>query len=143
MSAIKQYLDLFSQHRDLIDSNSATAINSLRKEAFDILSTTPLPKAGSDNYENFDAEKMLAPDYGLNIARLEIDVNPAASFHCDVPKLSAHPFFVINDTFSSSLCEAESLPEGVEVGSLREFAEKDTRTFGKYYGKAADMSNLM
>ncbi|MDE6297007.1 MAG: SufD family Fe-S cluster assembly protein, partial [Muribaculaceae bacterium] len=28
-------------------------------------------------------------------------------------------------------------------GTLREFAEKDTQSFGKYYGKAADMSNLI
>lgn len=142
MSALKQYLDLFSEHRELIDTNSAPAINECRQKAFDILSNTSLPKAGSDNYENFNAERMLAPDYGLNIARLNIDVNPAASFHCDVPKLSSNPFFIINDSYVTSSVE-ESLPDGVEAGSLKDFASRDRETFEKYYGKCADINNPM
>ena len=142
MSALKQYLDLFRQHRKLIDDNSASAINALREEAARKLEHTTLPREGSDNYENFDAEAMLAPDYGLNIAGVDIDVNPAASFHCDVPKLSAHPFFVLNDTFATGI-DSTSLPEGVEAGSLRKFAEKEKDFCAKYYGQAAELENPM
>ncbi|MDE6717905.1 MAG: SufD family Fe-S cluster assembly protein [Muribaculaceae bacterium] len=138
MSALKQYLDLYREHRDLIDSHSAEAINSRRQEAFDVLTDARLPKAGSDNYENCDMEALLAPDYGLNIARLDIDVNPHATFHCDVPKVTAHPFMVINDTYAPY---TDSLPEGVEAGSLKELAGKDPDLFNRFYGQAADMRN--
>lgn len=139
MNALTQYLDLYRNHRDIIDANSAEPINALRPEAFSILENTTLPKAGSDNYENTDLEAMLAPDYGLNIAKIDIDVNPAASFHCDVPKISGQPFLVINDTFSGQ--SVTNLPEGVEAGSLRKFAQENPELFSRYYGKAADLKN--
>lgn len=143
MSALKQYIDLFRDHRDIIDSHSAPAINALRRRAFDSLDGVELPKPGADNYENTDLETMLSPDYGLNIARLNIDVNPAATFHCDVPRISSHPFIVINDSYVENPRSYEGLPEGVEVGSLKEFALKDPTTFAHFYGKEADMANPM
>ncbi|MDE5807129.1 MAG: SufD family Fe-S cluster assembly protein [Muribaculaceae bacterium] len=143
MDALNQYLDLYRDHRDLIDLHSAPAINALRPEAFETLKDATLPRPGSDNYENVDLEAMLAPDYGLNIAKLNIDVNPAATFHCDVPRISPNPFLVVNDTFSATRKSLDSLPEGVEIGSLKEFAEKDPDTFSKFYGKAADIKNPM
>jgi len=141
MSAINQYLDLFRDHRDIIDANSAAPLNALRDEAARSLLDNPLPKAGSDNYENADLEAMLAPDYGLNIARVNIEVNPSASFHCDVPRLSSSFFLMINDSFAETPRSRENLPEGVEAGSLRSFAEAEPELFEKYYGKAADMKN--
>lgn len=143
MSALTQYLDLYRQHRDIIDSHSAEAINRHREDAFRILESASLPKPGSDNYENTDLEALLAPDYGLNIAKLDIDVNPAATFHCDVPRISSNPFLMVNDTFAASPKSYEALPEGIEVGSLRDFASQDQETFRKYYGKAADLKNPM
>ncbi|MDE6256322.1 MAG: Fe-S cluster assembly protein SufD [Muribaculaceae bacterium] len=143
MSALTQYLDLYRQHHDIIDSHSAEAINRHREDAFRILESASLPKPGSDNYENTDLEALLAPDYGLNIAKLDIDVNPAATFHCDVPRISSNPFLMVNDTFAASPKSYEALPEGIEVGSLKEFASQDQETFRKYYGKAADLKNPM
>lgn len=143
MSALQQYLDLYRQHRDILDSHSAEPVNGRREEAYAILETATLPKAGSDNYENTDLEAMLAPDYGLNIAKLDIDVNPAATFHCDVPRLSSNPFLVVNDSFASSSESLSGLPEGIEVGSLKDFALREPETFSEFYGKAADMKNPM
>lgn len=51
-------------------------LNALRHEAYRLLQDMKLPAEGDDNYENCDLEAMLAPDYGLNIARVDIDVNP-------------------------------------------------------------------
>ncbi|MDE7413845.1 MAG: Fe-S cluster assembly protein SufD [Muribaculaceae bacterium] len=141
MSALKQYLDLYSEHHDILDAHSAEAINSRRCEAFQKLSEMTLPKAGSENYENCDPEGLLAPDYGLNIAKLDIDVNPAASFHCDVPRLSSAPFMVINDTFSCSSESLSRLPEGVEAGSIRQLADENPDLFNQYYGNAASLDN--
>lgn len=139
MSALKQYLNLYREYHSLIDSHSVPGINAWRPGAAKILEDTVLPKANYGNYKNCDLNAMLAPDYGLNIARLDIDVNPAATFRCDVPTLTPTPFIVVNDTVTESGCR--ELPEGVFAGSLCEFANKEPELFDRFYGKAADMTN--
>lgn len=139
MNALTQYLDLYREHAGLIDSNSAPAMNALRPEAAAILKDTTLPKADYGIYQNCDLSAMLAPDYGLNIARIDIDVNPAATFHCDVPKLGGEPFVVTNDIVNPS--SPALLPEGVYAGSMREFAQKNPDLFASFYGKAAAIDN--
>lgn len=141
MSALKQYLDLFREHCDLIDANSGGPLNSLRRDAFHILKDMELPKEGADNYENCDLEGMLAPDYGLNIAKVNIDVNPQATFRCDVPMLTSSLFMLVNDTFVTASGACDSLPEGVEVGSLREFALDYPEKVAEFYCRIADIKN--
>ncbi len=141
MSALKQYLDLFDKHHDLIDANGAAPLNAVRSAALQMLKDMKLPKEGADNYENCDLEEMFAPDYGLNIAKLDIDVNPQATFRCDVPMLSTSLFMLVNDTFAATAGAFESIPEGVEVGSLRKFAADHPGQIAEYYGKLADLKN--
>lgn len=141
MSALKQYLNLFEEHHDLIDANGAAPLNALRPAALQMLKDMKLPKEGADNYENCDLEEMFAPDYGLNIAKLDIDVNPQATFRCDVPMLSTSLFMLVNDTFAATAGAFESIPEGVEVGSLRKFAIDHPGQIAEYYGKLADLKN--
>lgn len=141
MSALKQYLDLFDKHHDLIDGNGAAPLNALRPAALQMLKDMKLPKEGADNYENCDLGEMFAPDYGLNIAKLDIDVNPQATFRCDVPMLSTSLFMLVNDTFAATAGAFESIPEGLEVGSLRKFAADHPGQIAEYYGKLADLKN--
>ncbi len=138
MSALNQYLELYSQHRELVDSNSARLLNALRPAAYNMLKGMTLPKGGSDNYENCDLEEMLAPDYGINIANVPIDVNPAATFSCDVPTLSRSLSMLINDTYTSTSTAEEN---GVVVCSLREAARNYPEIVSTYYSKAAQLSN--
>lgn len=141
MSALQQYIDLYDQHSGLIDSHSARPLNDLRRHAAEILRNSSLPREGTDNYENVNLEKMLAPDYGLNIAKIDIDVNPDASFQCNIPTLSRGIFMLVNDTFAHTDTAYDNLPKGVEIGSLRSFALNYPHLVEKYYGKIADMKN--
>ena len=141
MNALKQYIDLYREHQQLIDANGAGPLNALRGKACEVLMRDGLPKAGSDNYENCDLEAMLAPDFGLNITRIPLDVNPAATFRCDVPLLSTSLFMLVNDMFAEKEGSRDGLPEGVEIGSLRTFALDYPEEVGKYYGKLADLNN--
>ncbi len=139
--ALRQYVELYRAHRELIDSHSAPAVNALRPEACAALEGRELPAKGTEDYEHTDLEGMLAPDYGVNVARVPIDVNPAASFRCDVPHMSTSLFFLINDTFAESKGARHGLPEGVEVMGLRTFAEKYPDLAREHYGSLADMRN--
>lgn len=141
MNALKQYADLYREHRDLIDTNGAAPLNALRPAALAQVEGSCLPPPGADNYEHCDLEGMLAPDYGINLADVNIEVNPQATFRCDVPALTSSLFMLVNDTYLETPESRAALPEGVEVGSLRDFARNNPELVERYYGKAADMSN--
>ena len=143
MNALKQYIDLYDEHRQLVESNSAPLLNERRAEARDALSACVLPKKGSENYEHTDLSAMLATDYGINIARQQISVNPAASFRCDVPNMSTALFFLINDAWARTDNSFNKIPDGVVIGSLRKVAAERPELLADYYGKVADMSNPM
>ena len=66
---------------------------SLRKEAYHILRNISLPQKGSENYNITDLQEILAPDYGLNLGRLNLAVDKKAPFHCGVPNLTNNLFF--------------------------------------------------
>ena len=141
MNALNQYIELFQSARKVLDLNSAPVLNSHREEAYEALKNTGLPKAGSENYEHTDLQAILAPDFGLNLGKVNIDINPAATFHCDVPDLSSYLFLNLNDTFVNAFREGVSLPEGVTAGSLREIAEKNPELVDRYYARLAPLSN--
>lgn len=141
MDSLRQYIELYKQHTALIDRNSAAPLNALRSRACAILESKPLPPYGSENYETTDLNRLLEPDFGLNIAKLNLDVNPAASFRCDVPRLAANLFIVANDTPIETSSSYTDMPEGVEIGSLREFARRKPEEIADFYGTIADLEN--
>lgn len=140
MDALKQYLDLYLDHKDLLCGKSAPGFNRLREEALRNLELTGLPKKGSENYELTDIPAMLTPDYGLNIARVPLEVNVAEGFRCGLPHLSSALFFLLNDSFAEARGARHNLPEGVEIGPLSCYM-KDGGEAEKIYGTIADLAN--
>lgn len=141
MDAIRQYIDLFEAHRQTVDNGSCAPLNALREEALRMLRENLLPEKGSENYETTDLAEMLSPDYGLNIRRVPVDVNPSATFHCGVPNLSTSLFFNVNDLYAEASGARNGLPDGVYIGSIRRFAAEHPDVCGRYYGKCADLTN--
>lgn len=137
MSSEKQYIDLFETQRQAIDSHSAQVLNAVRDEAFEDFKRQGFPSRKVERYKYTDMDKLFAPDYGLNINRIEIPVNPYNVFSCDVPNLSTSLYFVVNDTFYKKALPKAGLPEGVDVMSLKEAAEQQPEVIAKYYGKIA------
>lgn len=139
-NALKQYLDLYEQHKELLCGKSAAGFNDLREEAYRNLKALGLPKKGSENYELTDLRGMLAPDYGLNIARVPIDVNVAEGFKCGIPHLSSALFFLLNDMWGESKTARRLLPDGITVGPLSAYMKENGQAT-RYYGKIADPAN--
>ena len=137
MTVVKQYTDLYLQAQGLINKHSAHILNERREAAFTLLKAVGLPSMSCQDYAHTDLHAMFAPDYGLNLNRVEIPVNPYEVFTCDVPNLSTSLFFLVNDSFYSKSIPARCLTEGVFTGSLREFAEKYPQIADKYYNKQA------
>jgi len=140
MSVYNNYIDIFSQNRDLIDKGSAGAMNALRDKAKECLKRNGLPHKNLEEYLHTDVASWFEPDWGLNLSRLDMHVDKAQAFKCNVPNLSTLLYFLANDEFTVSDTSAKaSLPEGVFVGSLSEAARNHPEMVDPYYGQLADM----
>lgn len=135
--AARQYMDIYAQCRDMIHSHSCDVMNAPRDAAYDDFCRQGLPTRKVERYKYTDMAPLFAPDYGLNLNRLEIPVNPYEAFRCDVPNLSTSLYFVVNDAFYTKLQPKGHLPEGVIIGSLAEEAAKKPHLIGKYYSRIA------
>ena len=141
MNALTQYIELYRKNSDLVNKGSSPVMNRLRREALDIIESTVLPKKGSENYETIDLNALLEPDYGINLARIDIDVNPKAPFRCGIPNLTPSIFFLENDIYREIKDARKNFPEGLYVGSLRNFCNEYPEAAARYYGKTADIRN--
>jgi Fe-S cluster assembly protein SufD len=141
MRVEQQYIDLFSQTKELICSHSADLLNAPREQAFADFERLGFPTREAEEYKYTDISRYFAPDFGLNLKRLPIPVNPYEVFRCDVPNMNTALYFVVNDAFYQKSCHRHALPEGVIFGSLKEMAERHPELLANYYGKLADTSD--
>ena len=130
-----QYIELYKQTRAMIHEHSSDVMNSVRDEAFERFASAGFPSKKVERYKYTDIQKLFAPDYGLNLNRLTIPVDPYNAFRCDVPNLSTSLYFVVNDGFYQDEKPKGHLPEGVVIGSLKEFATSE------YYNQLAGKAN--
>ena len=121
----------------MICSHSAEVMNSVRDKAYEDFKSQGFPSKKVERYKYTDIAKLFEPNYGLNINRLDIPVNPYDAFRCDVPNLSTSLYFVVNDAFYKKSEPKALLPEGVIVDSLKNQAERNPELIAKYYAKLA------
>ena len=112
-------------------------MNALRDEAYRDLEQSGFPTKRVEDYKYTDVEALFAPDYGLNIGRLDIPVNPYDVFKCDVPNMSTSLYFMVNDTFYNRALPKAALPEGVILGSLKELSAQYPELVARHYGRLA------
>ncbi|MBR1412879.1 MAG: Fe-S cluster assembly protein SufD [Prevotella sp.] len=144
MSSEQQYIELYEQARQMIFNHAPEEMNAVRDEAFEDFKRQGFPSRKVERYKYTDIDKLFAPDYGVNLNRLEIPVDPYQAFRCDVPNLSTSLYFVVNDTFYNKALPQASLPTGVIIGSLRDhFSHRSPLTahLSKYYAKLAKTSD--
>ena len=129
----------------MICEHSSDVMNAERDAAFERFASGGFPTRKVERYKYTDMQALFAPDYGLNLNRLQIPVDPYSAFRCDVPNLSTSLYFVVNDMFySGEGLEVRGeriphalakLPEGVIIGSLKDFATSE------YYNRLAGQAN--
>ncbi len=141
MNIEKQYIELYDQYHSLIDNHASPILNALREKAMSDFRVTGFPSPNDEEYKHTNIPDLFAPDYGLNLNRLEIPVNPYEVFRCDVPNLSTLLYFVVNDSFYTKENPKVKLPEGVLIGSLNEMARSHPDLVQRYYGKQACTQN--
>lgn len=141
MNALTQYIELFDSNRAMVEEGSSAAMNRLREAARTALSEAHLPQRGDEGFEKTSINDMFAPDFGVNIARVNLPVDVAATFRCDVPNMSTLLALVANDKFVPTDSLLRNLPGGVTVCSLSQaLADKDSRA-AEFYGKVAPLTD--
>ena len=140
MGAKQQYIDLYSENKELILQHSSDVMNKHREKAFADFNLLGFPSQKQEEYKYTNVDKLFEPDYGLNLSRIHIPVNPYEIFKCGVPILSTSLYFVVNDIFYDKALPKAHLPEGVLLGSLKRLSAEHPELIGKYYGKLADTS---
>ena len=155
MASEQQYIELYEQCREMICEHSSDVMNNVREEAFRRFSASGFPTRKVERYKYTDIEQLFAPDYGLNLNRLQIPVDPYEAFRCDVPNLSTSLYFVVNDMFYHASKKEDSskrvatgtarLPEGVIIGSLKDFAQSAyyNRLAGQAHDATTDLNTML
>lgn len=121
--AFSQYADLYREvGESRPDSPFIRRINRAGAEAY---------RAAADAFRHdpmgipeTEADRMLAPDYGVNVMRVDLPVDAAAAFHCGVPSLNSYLAVIANDAFHPTPQLLRNVPEGLTVCSLRDVPER-------------------
>jgi Fe-S cluster assembly protein SufD len=137
VGAEKQYIELYDTCRGMIFGHSTDVMNRERDAACDTFRRLGLPDRKQERFRYTSLQDVFAPDYGVNLNRLEIPVDPYEAFRCDVPNLSTSLYFVVNDTFYSQALPKSQLPEGVVIASLADVARSNPALVEKYYNRLA------
>ena len=137
----QQYIDLFQQSRSDLDGHSSQGMNVHREAAFETFKQIGFPTSKLEDYKHSNIARAFDAKLGLNLRNVPVEVDPYDAFKCDVPNLATHLYFLINDRYYDKIEQEEALPDGVFVGSLRDFSEKYPEQFEAHYGKIADYSD--
>lgn len=140
-TALQQYIDLYDQHQAAIESHAPAALNALRPMARQALEGAVLPRKGDDDYEATDLERLLAPDYGVNVNRIPFAAGASQPFNCDVPNMSTCLYFFYNDVFARSATARRQPGNGVVVESMAEAAVNHPDLLSRYYGTLANLGD--
>ena len=141
MNSEKQYIDLYHECRQQICDHSADAMNAVRDTAFADFQRQGFPTRKVERYKYTSIDELFEPNYGLNINRLEVPVDPYKAFRCDVPNLSTSLYFIVNDQFRQALQPKENLPEGVVVTSLADYANANPEFVERHYARLANTAD--
>lgn len=138
MNGEKQYVDLYAHARAVIFQHGSPVMNGVRDAAFEDFKRLGFPSRKVERYRYTDMAALFAPNYGLNLNRLDIPVKPNEAFKCSVPNLSTSLYFIVNDAFHAKALPRATLPEGVIVDSLRKVADTHPQLVSKYYAQLAE-----
>ena len=77
MSSESQYIELYRECRSMIHQHSAPLMNALRDEAMADFEAQGFPSQKVERYKYTDVAKAFAPNYGVNLNRVNIPADTA------------------------------------------------------------------
>ena len=130
---MKQYTQIYLENRDTVHANSCPVMNALRDNACALLENASLPRKGDEDHEATDIAAQYAPDYGINLRRIDFNIDAAHTFQCDVPNMSTQKIYYFNDIPHLAQFSAAA----PIVMTIAEACEKHPEIVVENYGKIA------
>ena len=106
MSSEKQYIDLYERYRKVIFDHSSDIMNAVRDTAFEDFKRQGFPSRKVERYRYTDIQEVFAPDYGLNLNRLDIPINPYEAFPTSVRPI----ILLLTMLFIRTICRKQRCP---------------------------------
>ncbi len=138
----KQYIDLYLEHKSLVERDAPSLLNEKREFACQMLREMGLPPFKSEEYQRIDVPSAFDKNYGLNLNRAILPAEDSLAYSCDIDKEDlAVKSSVFNDDYRQTFFEnaKRRLPKEVFVGSIVEFATLYPEIAAKHYAKAAEV----
>lgn len=136
-----QYIELYSQNKDVLDKSSDATINNLRSNALEHFEKNGFPSRKLEDYQNSDIVQQFRDSYELDLNN-KTNKNPYTNeYSSSIMNLTSQLYFTVNSHLYTQNLPKTSYPKGVFVGSFNEFSNSHPDIFSKYYGKLADIEN--
>jgi FeS assembly protein SufD len=130
----QEYIDLYRENKETLKANSSEILNKNRDAAFERFCVIGLPDKDNEEFKNVNINELFSVNYGLNIRRLPIPVNPRDAFCCDVLGINSYLYFVVNDAFYPANNNTP-LPEGVIISGINSVSITNADLPEKYFSK--------
>lgn len=133
----EQYIKLFEEENGTLRAGSCEVMNDRREAAMNDFKRLRFPSRKVERYRYTDAGKAFAPDFGLNLRRLNFNVDPYEAYRCSVPHMDSTLYYMINDIFYASSLPKRTCHGDVYVGSLRAYSLSHPEFVKSRYGRLA------
>ncbi len=137
MKSEQQYIDLYESSKHRFDELGTPLLTAEREAAAEAFTRTGFPSGKDERYRYTDVQALFSLDFGLNINRLPVSLDPYKTFRCFVPNLNSLLYFIVNDTFCPPQTPIAALPDGVIVDSLWHAASTKPEIISDYYNRLA------
>lgn len=128
----KQFLDLYSETKDVLNAHSASIFNSYRPEAESNLIRKGMPTKREEAYLYCPVFEALEKNWGVNIKRLQPAITDDNLFHCAVPGIKTTSIYFTNDTWHGN--DFIDLGNGAVACSMKYASAHYGDILKSYYG---------
>ncbi len=128
----KQFLDLYKKTKEALNARSANVFNAGRAMAERYLTEKGMPTKKDEAYLYCPLFDALNINWGVNINRLQSNINEENLFHCAVPGIKTSSVYFTNDTWRGNDCI--DLGNGAIACSMQYASIHYNDILNKYYG---------
>ena len=120
-------------------AQTTDAFRDLRTRAAGSFEKLGIPTRKHEAWKYTHIEKTLRHDYALLEPGAASNLSASDVADLRIPGLDAYTLVVVNGAVAPNLGDANGLPKGVHVGSLRDAAQSHADVLDTYFGKYADV----
>ncbi|WP_142532623.1 Fe-S cluster assembly protein SufD [Saccharicrinis carchari] len=132
-----KYTTLFSDNREVLDSQVSDTIASQRDESIHLFQKQGIPTKKVENYKYTNMLPLFDDNYTFDFEHIVFKQDLSQIFRCDIHDLEATTVYLVNGWYYRQNQLPTMLPEGVLMGSLAEYSKSHPEIFEAHYNQYA------